>query len=550
MDSAHAAGPQDGEVDVVVIGAGFAGLAMANRLQENGFSMQGFEAGGDVGGTWYWNRYPGARCDVESMEYSYRFSEELQQQWDWSERYAAQPEILRYANHVADRFDLRRHFRFNTRVESAVFDEASARWIVFTSDGGRTIARFLVTAVGCLSASNLPDIAGLDSFRGQLVHTGSWPPEGVALAGKRVGVIGTGSSGVQVIPMIAREAAALTVFQRTPAYCVPAHNGPMDPAHAAEIKRDYKAFRDHCGRQFGASAGTPGTKSALEVDEAERRRIYEEAWARGGLFFQGAFYDLTYDMKANDTAMAFFRDKIREIVKDPETAEKLTPKYRLGEKRLCVDSGYYETFNRPNVHLVDLKRDPIRRVTEAGVLTESGEHPLDILVLATGYDAITGPLLRMDIRGRGGRRLRDDWAEGAQSFLGIGVAGFPNLFIVSGPGSPCVLTNMVYSIEQHVDWIAACLTYLRAQGLGLIEADEAAQQQWGDELDAMAAGTLVASGNSWYNGSNIDGKPRRFMIHLNYPGYVDRCEAVAAEGYRGFRLGRADRSAEPLASAS
>ncbi|WP_157219040.1 flavin-containing monooxygenase [Flavisphingomonas formosensis] len=535
MNSAERAG-QGGEVDVVVIGAGFAGLAMANRLQENGFSMQGFEAGGDVGGTWYWNRYPGARCDVQSMEYSYRFSEDLQQQWEWSEHFSPQPEILRYAGHVADRFDLRRHFRFHTRVLGARFDEARGRWIVATSDGAETVARFLVTAVGCLSASNVPDIAGLDSFQGLLVHTGSWPHEGVDLAGKRVGVIGTGSSGVQAIPMIAREAAELTVFQRTASYCVPAHNRPLDPADAAKIKSDYKAFRDHCGKQFGAVTGEPGTKSALEVDDAERKRIYEEAWARGGLSFQGAFYDLSYDMKANDTASAFFRDKIHEIVKDPETADKLVPKHRLGVKRLCIDTGYYDTYNRPNVHLVDLKQEPIERVTETGVRAGGKDHPLDILVLATGYDAITGPLLRMDIRGRGDRRLRDDWADGAQSYLGLGVAGFPNMFIVSGPGSPCVLTNMIYSIEQHVDWIADCLVHLRTQGLNLIEADETAQETWGEELNAMAAGTLLATGNSWYTGANIDGKPRRFMIHLDYPAYVGRCEKVAAEGYSGFTV--------------
>lgn len=526
----------DLEVDVVVVGAGFAGLAMVNRLQQNGFSMQGFEAGGDVGGTWYWNRYPGARCDVQSLEYSYRFSEELQQEWEWSEHYAPQPEILRYANHVADRFDLRRHFRFNTRVESARYDEARNRWIVQSSDGATTIARFFISAVGCLSASNVPNIPGLDDFKGQLIHTGAWPHEGADLTGKSVGVIGTGSSGVQAIPLIAKQAADLTVFQRTASYCVPAHNRALDPNEAAKIKGDYKAFRDMCGTLFGATYGQYGTKSALEVDDAERKKIFEEAWARGGLAFQGAFYDLSYDMRANDLAMQFFRDKIREIVKDPETAEKLTPKHRFAVKRLCIDTGYYDAYNRPNVHLIDLKQNPIERVTETGVSAGGKDYPLDVLVLATGYDAITGSLLRMNIQGRGGRLLRDDWAEGAQTYLGLGVAGFPNMFIVSGPGSPSVLTNMIYSIEQHVDWISDCLVHMREHELSFIEADDAAQEKWGEELNAMAAGTLLATGDNWYNGANIPGKSRRFMVHLNYPGYVERCNAVASEGYSGFKV--------------
>ena len=534
METAQAA-----DVDAIVIGAGFAGLAMANRLAANGFTLQGFEAGGDVGGTWYWNRYPGARCDVHSLEYSYRFSEELQQEWDWTERFAAQPEILRYINHVADRFDLRRHFRFGTRIESAVYDEAAALWTVATTDGATTSARFLITAVGCLSATNTPAIPELESFAGTLVHTGAWPKEGVDLAGKRIGVIGTGSSGVQAIPMIAREAGSLTVFQRTATYCVPAHNGPLRAEEADPIKADYTAFRDHCGKQFGATSGMVGTKSALEVDDAERRQIYDAAWARGGLSFQGAFYDLTYDMRANDTAMAYFRDRIHEIVTDREKARKLTPRHRLGMKRLCIDSGYYQTYNRPNVDVVDLHEEPIVRVTEAGVRTSAGDYPLDVLVLATGFDAITGPLLRMDIRGRGGKPLRDAWVAGAQSYLGLGISGFPNMFIVSGPGSPCVLTNMVYSIEQNVDWIADCLVDLRARGVATIDADAGAQEAWGAELGAMAAGTLFATGDSWYTGANIPGKPRSFMVHLNYPAYVAKCDAVAAGGYSGFILANA-----------
>jgi cation diffusion facilitator CzcD-associated flavoprotein CzcO len=522
-------------VDVVVVGAGFAGLAMANRLQERGMSMQGFEMGSDVGGTWFWNRYPGARCDVQSLEYSYRFSEDLQQEWDWTERFAAQPEILKYANHVADRFDLRKYFKFNTKVTGARFDEGRKLWIVSTDDGAQTLGRFLVSAVGCLSTSNLPNIPGLESFKGMVVHTGTWPKEGVDVAGKRVGVIGTGSSGVQVIPMLAKEAADVTVFQRTPAYCVPSQNRPLTKEEAWEIKKDYKGFRERCGKNFGASALGPGTQSALAVDDAERRRVFDAAWERGGLGFQGAFYDLTMDMRANDYAMQFFKDKIREIVKDPVTAENLTPKYRLGSKRLCIDNGYYETYNRSNVHLVDLKQEPIERVTETGLRAGGKDHPLDILVLATGYDAITGSVLRLNIEGRGGKNLKDAWADGAETYLGLCSFGFPNFFIVSGPGSPAVLTNVVYSIEQHVDWIADCLSYLREQKIGVIEAEEVAQAAWGDELNAMAGFMpLIAEGDSWYMGTNVPGKPRRFMIHLNWPGYVQRCDQVAADGYSGF----------------
>jgi cation diffusion facilitator CzcD-associated flavoprotein CzcO len=521
--------------DVIVIGAGFAGMAMVNRLHENGLSVQGFEAGGDVGGTWYWNRYPGARCDVPSMEYSYRFSEALQQEWEWSERYAAQPEILRYANHVADRFDLRRFFRFNTPVERAEFDEASAHWRVTTADCSVAQAHYLITAVGCLSAANTPDIPGLDGFGGDLIHTARWPA-GVDFAGKRVGVIGTGSSGVQAIPIIAEQAAEVTVFQRSAAYCVPARNRPLGSPEVQDIKHDYKGFRDFCGTQLGAYAMNPNMQSALEVAAAERQSTYEKAWLAGGLPFMGVFADLLYNPESNDSVMDFFRGKIQEIVKNPETAAKLMPKHRFGVKRLCVDTGYYETYNRLNVRLIDLSVEPIECVTKTGIRTSKAAYDLDMLVLATGFDAMTGPLLRIDIRGSGGTRLRDVWSHGAETYLGLGVAGFPNMFTLSGPGSPSVLTNMVYSIEQHVDWVTDCLLYLRGQGLQRIEAEAAPQSAWGEELNTLSAGSLIATGNSWYTGANIPGKPRRFMVHMIYPAYVARCEEVAAEFYQGFRL--------------
>jgi cyclohexanone monooxygenase len=476
---------------------------------------------------------------VESMQYSYRFSEDLQQEWVWTERYAAQPEILRYIDHVAARFDLRRHFRFQTRVVAALYQEATASWAIETDDGRRTTARFLIAAAGCLSSANRPRIAGLDDFAGTLVHTGHWPADGIDIGGKRVGVIGTGSSGIQVIPQLARQASELTVFQRTAAYCVPAHNGLLDPVAAQSIKSDYKAFRDHCGKQFGAVAATPGTQSALAVDEAERRAVFDAAWERGGLSFQGAFYDLSYDLAANDTAMSFFRDKIHEIVADPRTAGKLVPEHRFATKRLCIDSDYYATFNRPNVTLVDLQATPLATVHATGVRTSDADYLLDVLVLATGYDAMTGSLLRMDIRGRDNLTLGEAWAEGPHSYLGLGVAQFPNLFIISGPGSPSVLTNMVYSIEQQVDWIADCLGYLRTESIDRIEVQQDAQDNWVAQANAVAAGTLLAKGNSWYLGANIPGKPRVFMPYLDYPGYVATCEEVAANGYTGFALTRA-----------
>ena len=527
------------DVDAVVIGAGFAGLAAANRLLENGFSMQGFEAAKTVGGTWYWNRYPGARCDVPSLEYSYRFSETLQQDWAWSERFASQPEILRYAEHVADRFDLRRHFRFHTRVDRAEYDADNRQWIVATSDGARLTARFLIAAVGCLSSApnDQPDIPGLARFEGRLIHTSRWPEDGVDLAGKRVGVIGTGSSGVQAIPEIARRADALTVFQRTATYCVPTGNRALDAAETAAIKADYTAFRARCGRQQGATDFTPlgEMRSALEVDADERRRIFDRSWDRGGFGFQGAFWDLAIDLRANDLARAYFRDKIAEIVPDAAVAAKLAPRHRFATKRLCFGDDYYQTFALPHVHLVDLQNEPIVTVETGGVRTSEAFYPFDALVLATGFDALTGPLRRIDIRGRDGRTIADTWEGGAQTYLGLAIAGFPNLFVLSGPGSPSVLSNMVYSIEQNVDWVAACLARLRDDGMDEIEALPEAQQAWGDELDAAAAGTLLASGDSWYTGANIAGKPRSFMIHLDFPGYVARCDAVAADDYPGFR---------------
>jgi len=524
--------------DVVIVGAGFAGMYMLHRARGLGLAARLFDAGSGFGGTWYWNRYPGARCDVESMEYSYQFSEELQQEWRWSERYANQPEILRYANHVADRFGLREDTQFDTRVSSAAFDEAGNRWSVGMDDGTLASARFLVMATGCLSSTNMPALEGLESIEGETYHTGHWPHRQVDFSGKRAGVIGTGSSAVQSIPIIAAQAEELFVFQRTANYSVPAHNAPLDPAYEAQIKADYAGFRARNSRMFTAfgSSFPRNEGSALEVGPEQREQAYQARWQRGGLGFLGAFGDLIFDTKANETAADFVREKIRAIVRDPAVAKLLMPAQVIGCKRLCVDSGYYETFNRPNVHLVDISASPIEAVTPAGLRAGGREYALDCIVFATGFDAMTGSLLRIDVRGRGGRRLQDKWRAGPRSYLGLGIEGFPNLFTISGPGSPSVLTNMIVSIEQHVNWIADCIAYMRRRKHTRIEADAGAEERWVAHVNAVADRTLYPMCNSWYLGANVPGKQRVFMPLVGYPPYVEKCDEVAARGYEGFAL--------------
>ena len=533
---------QQQQFDLVIVGAGFAGMAMLHRAREMGLSATVFEAGDDVGGTWYWNRYPGARCDVESMEYSYQFSEELQQQWHWSERFAAQPEILRYARHVADRFELRRDIHFKTRVTSARYDEQSASWTVLAEavDGDQpsqqVSGRYLIMATGCLSSANVPHFEGVERFTGDKYHTGQWPHEPVDFSGKRVGVIGTGSSAIQSIPIIASQAERLFVFQRTPSYSIPARNAPLDPAHEARIKADYPAFRKRNSlipRGFGSEM-PPNTASVFSVDERRRREIFEERWEHGGLHMMSAFGDLMIDPKANEVLAEFVRDKIRSIVRDPQVADKLCPRQVIGTKRLCVDTDFYETFNRPNVELVDLRDGPIERFTETGIVCAGTEYPLDCVVFATGFDAMTGSLLRVDIRGREGRSLRDVWEAGPRTYLGLGVVGFPNLFTITGPGSPSVLTNMLVSIEQHVGWIGECIGYMREHHHREIEATAPAQDAWVDHVNAVAARTLYPQANSWYMGSNIPGKTRVFMPLIGFPDYARKCEEVRAAGYEGF----------------
>ncbi|MGE0312171.1 MAG: flavin-containing monooxygenase [Lautropia sp.] len=526
----------DAGVDLVIVGAGFAGMAMLHAARGQGLRARVFEAGAEVGGTWYWNRYPGARCDIESLEYSYQFSESLQQQWHWTERFAAQPEILRYAIHVADRFGLRRDIAFSTRVLSARFDETDGAWLVGTDDGQATRARFLVMATGCLSSTHLPAIAGRETFAGESLHTGAWPHGPVDFTGRRVAVIGTGSSAVQSIPLIAEQASALIVFQRTATWSIPARNRPVDPAYEAQVKADYAGFRRRNDlMQAGFGANQPrNDRSVLDASPAERDAVFAAFWARGGLGFGATFNDLMLGEEANGYATAFLRARIREIVRDPAVAELLCPRQPVGCKRICIDSGYYETFNRDNVSLVDVSATPIERITPRGPVVAGREYPVDAIVYATGFDAMTGALLKIDIRGRDGVSLRSRWEAGPTTYLGLSIAGFPNLFTISGPGSPSVLTNMLVSIEQHVNWIADCLAWMRVHGRTRIEADPDAERAWGAHVNAVADRTLYPRCNSWYLGANVDGKPRVFMPLIGFPAYVEKCNAVARGGYTGF----------------
>jgi cyclohexanone monooxygenase len=530
--------------DVVVVGAGFAGLYMLHRLRGQGFSVRVYEQGGDVGGTWYWNRYPGARCDVESMQYSYSFSEELQQQWNWSERYAPQPEILKYANHVADRFDLRRDIQLDTRVDRAAFDESTNAWSVATSDGNTVTAKYVVLATGCLSNARVPDIKGLSDFEGKVYHTGHWPHEPVDFTGQRVGVIGTGSSAIQSVPLIAEQASQLTVFQRTANFSIPARNAALTPEERDSFRSNYPEIRRRAREESrnGIVQEVPD-RGALDDGDNERRAKYEARWSRGGLTFMGVYNNLALDRAANDTAADFVREKIAEIVRNPQTAKLLQPNnHPIGSKRICIDTDYFATFNRANVTLVDIKSNPIEEILPHAVRTAAGDYEVDALVLATGFDAMTGSVAKIDIVGRDGQTLNQKWAEGPKTYLGLMSAGFPNLFIITGPGSPSVLSNMIVSIEQHVDWIADCLGYMRDRGLEAIEANQPAEDNWVVHVNETANGTLYPQANSWYMGANIPGKPQIFMPYIGGVGvYRQICNDVAAKGYEGFTMTAAAR---------
>jgi cyclohexanone monooxygenase len=531
--------------DVVIAGAGFAGLYMLHRLRELGFSARGYEAGGGVGGTWYWNRYPGARCDVESLEYSYSFSEELRKEWRWTERYAGQPEILRYLNHVADRFDLRRDIQFNTKIISATFDESNDHWTIETDGGARVQAKFCVMATGCLSSAKVPDYKGLDTFQGKWYHTGRWPHEGVDFTGQTVAVIGTGSSGIQSIPLIARQASHLYVFQRTPNFSLPAQNGPLAPEVLEDWEENGPKYRDLAKTTpFGFLVQAASrNQSALEVPAEARERLYEDGWRTGGFGMLTAFNDIIVNRESNDTAAEFVRNKIRGIVRDPEVAEKLAPKdHPIATKRPCVDTGYFETYNRDNVTLIDAQATPVEEITPAGPRTKDRQFSVDSIVFATGFDAMTGALNNIKIRGRNGKSLKDKWSAGPRTYLGLMVAGFPNLFTITGPGSPSVLSNMALAIEQHVDWIADCIAHLQNHCIATIEASSEAEDNWVNHVNEVAGLTLYPLANSWYMGANIPGKPRVFMPYIGgFPAYCQKCNEVAANRYEGFTLAEARR---------
>lgn len=528
------------ERDCVVVGAGFSGLYALYRLREAGLDVQCFDAGVEVGGVWNWNRYPGATVDVLSRDYSYGFSDALQREWEWSMRFSRQPEILAYQRHVAERFGLRPHITLETRVTATVFDEQSERWLVDTDRGHQISARFVIMACGHLSAPNKPSVPGMESFRGEIHHTGHWPLDEVAIAGKKVGVIGTGSSGIQLISAIAPTVESLVVFQRTPHYSLPIRNAEVEQAEEAIFKQEYPAYRAHLKRDFRGAhymAGTP-QPSAMAVSSEERDAVYEALWEEGGPgLLRNSFQDVMTNRASNDTLADFVRRKIDTIVADPETAEKLKPRgYPIGTKRICLDEGYYATYNRPNVSLVDIRANPIERFTETGLIVGGTAHEFDLVVFATGYDAFTGSLFKIDIRGRNDCTLPDKWATGPTTYLGLAVAGFPNMFILQGPGSPSVFVNVVTGAEQQVDWVAGCVAHALAHG-GTTETDAVAEQQWGEYCAKLVEGTLFEEAESWWRGANIPGKTKVFYAFLGgFQDYSAKCEQEAQGGYPHFTV--------------
>lgn len=529
------------DYDVVVVGAGFAGLYLLHRLRRLGMRVKVLEAGDDVGGTWYWNRYLGARCDVESIEYSYSFSEELQQEWQWSERYASQPEILRYIHHVADRFDLRRDVILNTRIAKAKFYPDSEQWRIDTQDEKRITSRFFIMASGNLSEARLPDIPGIKDFHGKCFHTSAWPKEPVDFNGLRVGIIGTGSTGIQVIPRVAEQAKHLYVFQRTANYSIPLRNGPQDKKVEQDVKLRYAQLRKQARESPSGVAGfNVPTQSALDVSAEQREAAYQQRWDWGGIGLTRSFNDILFNKEANKTASDFVVRKMREIVRDPKVADLLTPIYPIGTKRLCADTGYYQTFNRYNVTLVDIRNNPLVSIRGNTLYTKENHYEIDALILATGFDAMTGALMAVDIGVENGPSLRDLWVDGPKAYLGLMVAGLPNFFTVTGPGSPSVLSNVVVSIEQHVDFITDCLTYMSKRGLSRIDANLQAQNDWTQHVTDLASKSLLATAASWYTGANVPGKPRIFMPYMGGVGvFRAHCEEVASQGYTGFSFSKA-----------
>ncbi len=527
-------------VDALVVGAGFGGMYALHRLREMGLAVVGVETGDNVGGVWYWNRYPGARCDLMCVDYSYGFSDEIQQEWTWSEQFAAQPEILAYANFVADKLDLRRDYLFETRVESAVWDEAAARWAATTNRGDQITATYCIMATGPLSVPKDPEFPGLDDFQGELLRAAKWPHTPVSFAGKRVGLVGTGSSGIQIVPVVAEQAAELHVFQRTPSFTMPMRNTKLDPEYVAELKRNYQAIRAVARASHLGGVRPVTSRPFFSITPAQRQRVMEDGWARGGLDFLGLFSDLLTNPEANEHVAEFVRGKIGETVNDPMVAEKLKPRgYPIFARRPCLDTNYYESFNLPNVHLQDCLEHPIERVTEKGIRTSAGEVELDTLILATGYDGLSGALMAFDVRGRDGHAVRDKWAGGARSYLGLMMAGFPNLFMVCGPNGPAALANIVTLDEQNVNWICALIGHMRAHGIRSAEPTLEAEDAWMEQVFALAQMTLVSKANTWYTGTNVDGKPRGLIMYTGgFLRFNEACNAVVAAGYSSLRFER------------
>ena len=526
------------DVDVVVVGAGFSGLYLLYRLRKAGFSTRVFERGGDVGGTWYWNRYPGARCDVESLQYSYSFDEQLQQDWHWPEKFSAQPDILAYANHVADRFILKKDIEFNIEVKASWFDENLKTWKITTNTGEEINAQYFIMATGCISTTQIPNIKGLSDYVGNTFHTGDWPHEEVDFSGQSIAVIGTGSSGIQSIPVLAKQAKKLTVFQRTPNYSIPSQNEPMTKKYERSWKDVYSERRKEMRYSAHGSLKDLNDVPALSVDEDQRQELYTKRWAIGGTGFLGSFNDLLTNADANYTAAEYVRQQIKRVVKDKETAEILCPRsYPIGTKRICIDTGYFETYNRENVKLVDISKKPIQRLVADGIIVDDQLYAFDSIIFATGFDAMTGSIFNVDIKGRDGLALKEKWNAGPKTYLGLMSASFPNLFMITGPGSPSVKSNMIMSIEQHVDLVIETLLSMRRKGLSVVEPELEAENKWVDHVQEVANKTLFPQANSWYMGANIPGKPRLFMPYIGGVGaYREICEEIVANNYRGFKF--------------